>query len=106
MSEEHTHFAKWISLGDLLVLCASLVGIAMSYGKLSADLQSVTREVHELQNRDITPGAREIAAQLDARVNANEEAISVLRSELREQRSDMVSRLDRIETALNNHDRK
>ena len=96
-----THLAKWISVGDILVLLFSVIGLAVSYGKLSADLAAVTREVRDLQSRDITPGARAEVSVLRAQDSALVQQITDIRLELREQRREMIDRLARIEDAVN-----
>lgn len=104
--EPTTHILqRWISMGDILVLLFSALGLAVSYGKLSSDLASVTREVRDLQNRDITPGARSALSAITARDEAQDDQIADVRLELREQRREMIERLARIETALSDHDR-
>lgn len=96
-----THLAKWISVGDILVLLFSVIGLAVSYGKLSADLAAVTREVRELQGRDITPGARSEISALRVQDASQTQQIADVRLELREQRREMIERLARIEDAVN-----
>ena len=106
MDEEDGHvLRRWISVGDILVLFFSALGLAVSYGKLSSDLESVTREVRDLQTRDITPGARSALSAIAARDEAQDEQISDIRLELRDQRREMIERLARIESALADHDR-
>lgn len=98
------HFlVKHVSLGDVLVLVSSLIVFAFGYGRLSRDVESLTRAMMELQGRDITPGARSEIAAIRATDAAIQQQVTDLRTELREQRKDIVVRLERIEEQLDRH---
>lgn len=101
--DDHHIVQKWISLGDVVVLCASILGLAVSYGKLSADLAAVAREVQEIQARDITPGARAALGAMTARDEAQDEQIADIRIEMRETRREIMQSLDRLEQKLDGH---
>lgn len=105
----HTVVQHWVSVGDVIVLIASVVttvaGLAFTYGGLARDVRALSAQVTALQDRDITPGARSEISRLVAKDAAQDDQIAFLRDELIRQRTELVSRLDRIETALDNHDR-
>lgn len=103
--ESPTHFARWISLGDIITLAASLAIFAYGYGSLSRDVDALRVDVQQLVSRDITPGARSALSAMTARDQAQDEQIGDIRTELRDQRREMIERLARIEQALTDHDR-
>lgn len=97
---------RWVSMGDVLVMLTSLSVFAFGYGQLSRDVASLTRAMQELQARDITPGARASIERLIAKDIAQDEALAEIRIEAREQRREIMEALARLETKLENHDRR
>lgn len=97
---------RWFSIGDILTGVAMLAALAASYGSLSARLDSLQMDINDLQSRDITPGARSEIATLQAKDVAQDAAIQELRLQLREQRSEILQSLQRLETKLENHDKR
>ena len=97
---------RWFSIGDLLSAGALLVAIAVSYGSMSSRLDNLSADINEIQRRDITPGAATQIAAMQARDAAQDAAIQELRLQLREQRSEILSTLQRVEERLQQHDSK
>lgn len=105
--EDTAVLKRWFSVGDILTVATVLVGVGISHGSLSArqdairEDQRVTRAaIEELQRRDITPGAREQAAILRQTDQALQQQITDLRIEMREQRSEILEALARVEAKL------
>lgn len=112
--QSDAHFLRrWISVGDVIGLCLSLVALGVTYGKLSTDVQhtnetieSIALAVAELQSRDITPGARAQLSAVQATDAALQQQVNLLREELRSQRAEIIGSLERVERRLEEHDRK
>jgi len=101
---------RWVSLGDVISLALSIAAIGVTYGNLSADLRHTNETVdaaisaiRELQERDITPGARSSIAALVAKDSAQDQAITELRIEIRDQRREILEALTRVEDKLEDH---
>lgn len=103
--EDHPHriLQRWVSLGDILVLVSALIVFAFGYGRLSRDVEALTRAVMELQSRDITPGAASAIASINATINAQENQIERTRMDSMEFRREVRESLARIEAKLDSH---
>ena len=97
---------RWFSIGDILTAIAMLAALAASYGSLSARLDGMARDIQEMQERDITPGARTEIAGLQAKDIAQDAQIQELRESLREQRREILESLARVESKLERHDQR
>lgn len=91
---------KWVSVGDVLVLVSSLIALAITYGKLSADVDMLKTSVAALAARDITPGAAQGLASCSAHIEAQEAAMKTMREDAAEFRKEMRDSLKRIEDRL------
>ena len=108
------HFLRrWVSLGDVISLALSLTALGVTYGQLSTDVrhtneavESLTSSVRELQERDITPGARTQLAAIAATDAALQAQVNDLRDELRLSRSELLAEVRLISEKLDRHDRR
>lgn len=94
---------RWISVGDVLTLVVSLTVMAFGYGRLSRDVESLTRAMEELQMRDMTPGARAQLSAIQATDAAMQQQINDLRVEMREERREVVEAITRMEAKFDRH---
>ena len=118
MSQEETetdgHFLRrWVSLGDVISLALSLTALGVTYGQLSTDVrhtneavESLTMTVREIQDRDITPGARAQLAAIQSTDAALQQQVNDLREELRMSRAELLSEVRLISEKLDRHDRR
>ena len=102
--ESDGHFLrKWVSLGDVISLALSIAAIGVTYGQLSADLRHTNETVEQamaavrqLEQRDITPGARSQLAAIVATDAALQQQVTDIRNEMREQRREVVDAIGRV----------
>ena len=106
----HTVVQHWVSVGDVIVLIASVVttvaGLAFTYGGLSRDVDALREQVSLLQQRDMTPGAAQAVAAMRAVDSAQDQAIEQIREDSVEFRREVRASLERIEAKLDNHDQR
>jgi acyl-CoA reductase-like NAD-dependent aldehyde dehydrogenase len=102
-SEEKHVLQKWVSVGDIVTLLVSLAVFAYGYGRLSADVSTLARDINTLQGREITPGAAQKIAAIEAQVQAVERAHAEAARMASEDRRDILNRLDRMEAKLDAH---
>ncbi len=95
---------RWFSIGDFLSAGAMIIAIAVSYGSMSSRLDSLATDLAEMQSRDMTPGARTEIAALRVKDLSQDASIQELRVQLRDQRSEILESLRRVETKLEEHD--
>ena len=104
MDEQEKHFIqKWFSIGDAISLAAMLIALGVTYGSLSKDVESIKMDVAELKAQRITPGAEVALAQMQARDNSQDQQLAALRQEMREQRSEILAGINRIDMQLEQH---
>ena len=109
--ESDGHFLrKWVSLGDVISLALSIAAIGVTYGQLSSDLRHTNETVEqamaavrELEQRDITPGARSQLAAIVATDQALQQQVTDIRNEMRDQRREVVEAIGRVEEKLDAH---
>ena len=101
---------RWVSLGDVISLALSIAAIGVTYGQLSADLRhtnetvdAAMQAVRELQNRDITPGARTQLAAIMATDQSLQQQVTDIREEMREERREIMEAIARVESKLDQH---
>jgi len=90
-------------MGDVLTLLISLTVMAFGYGRLSRDVEALTRAMEELQGRDITPGARAQLSAIQATDAALQQQVNDIRVEMRDQRHQIMDALARVEEKLDIH---
>ena len=109
--DQNGHFLRrWVSLGDVISLALSIAAIGVTYGQLSSDLRHTNETVEqamaavtELQQRDITPGARTQLAAIVATDQALQQQVTDIRNEMRDQRREVVEAIGRVEAKLDQH---
>lgn len=108
-NEEQTddaHFLrKFISLGDVIGLLASLAVFSFGYGSLSSRVEDLQGDVAALAGRDITPGAANRIAVLEARMMQTDQTLEQQRDDAADFRREVRDSLARIEAKLDDHSR-
>ena len=104
--EDQKVLKRWFSIGDVLTVMAMIAAIAISHGRQSARLDSLSQAVQHLQSRDITPGAAQRIDVLEERDLARQRELAAMREDAAEFRTEVRASLVRIEAKLDEHDRK
>ena len=104
--DEEKVLKRWFSVGDLLTVLAMVVALSVSHGRLSTQVEALSRAMDDMRKQDITSGARTGIAELAAHDNAQDRQIEQLWQELRSQRAEITASLNRLEAKLDTHDKR
>jgi uncharacterized protein with PhoU and TrkA domain len=96
-----------LPVGSLVVDLALVFALVYGAGQITTEVANLTERVPRLEQSAVgmTPAAREAIARLQAQVEANQKQIAVTAEQAREDHSEVMLRLGRIETLLLNERR-
>lgn len=100
--ERDSWFGK-IIVSNLVTLLIAGVVFSNGYGRLSNMIETQQHEVQMLRTMNITPGAQTAIGVMQAQDRALEQRVTNIEQEMRSQRLELVSFLQRFETKLDDH---